>query len=100
VAHALAVGAQERGLGPITATRLGRAGASPAANVAEARALCATAADPWLVEPGADDAGSAAPPTVLDLSGGRPRLLRAGPVSLEALAEVLGLDVEEAGQGG
>ena len=96
VAHALAIGAQKRGLGPITATSLNEAGEPAAASLEDARRVCATPADPWLVEPGADDASGAAPSTVLDLSGGRPRLLRAGAVTREALAEVLVMDLEEA----
>ncbi len=97
VAAALATGAQERGLGPITATSLNKAGEAPAETLADARLVCATPPAPWLLEPGADDATGEAPSTVLDLAGGRPRVLRAGPVSREAIAEVLGLDVEEAG---
>jgi len=98
VASALAIGAQERGLGPITATSLNKAGQAPAATLAEARLACATPHAPWLLDPGADDASGEAPSTVLDLSGGRPRLLRPGPIGREALAEVLGMDIEEEGR--
>jgi L-threonylcarbamoyladenylate synthase len=96
VASALALGAQGRGLGPITATSLNRSGEPPAVNLEDARRLCAMPPEPWLVEPGDDDAGGEAPSTVLDLSVGRPRLLRAGPIEREALAEVLAMDVDEA----
>jgi L-threonylcarbamoyladenylate synthase len=96
VAAALAIGAQERGLGPITATSLNKAGDAPAETLADARLVCGRAPSPWLVEPGADDATGEAPSSVLDLSAGRPRLLRAGPISREAIAEVLGMEVDEA----
>lgn len=97
VANALAIGAQERGLGPITATTLNKAGDPAAETLEQARRICATPVDPWLVEPGADEAAGAAASSVLDLSSGRPRLLRAGPIALDAIADVLGMDVEEVG---
>jgi len=96
VAAALALGTQARGLGPVTATSLNKAGDPPAANLEAARLLCATPSAPWLLDPGADDASGQAPSSVLDLSGGRPRLLRTGAIALEALAEVLGGEIEEA----
>lgn len=96
VAAALALGAQARGLGPITATSLNRAGEAPAADLAAARLVCGPPPAPWLLEPGADDANGAAPSTVLDLSGGRPRLLRVGAIALDALAAVLGSEIDEA----
>ncbi len=96
VAAALATGAQERGLGPITAASLGKAGEAPAETLDDARRVCATPPAPWLVEPGADDANGEAPSTVLDLASGRPRVLRLGPIAREAIAEVLGLEVDAA----
>lgn len=96
VAAALALGAQGRGLGPITATSLNKTGEPPATDLAAARLLCEGSRAPWLLEPGSDDASGAAPSTVLDLSAGRPRLLRRGEIGLEALAEVLGVAIDEA----
>lgn len=94
LASALAVAADARGLGPITATSLNRSGEPPALAVAGARAILAAHPGPLLLEPGAFDAGGGAPSTVLDLAGGRPRVLRIGAVSVAALADVLGSEVE------
>jgi L-threonylcarbamoyladenylate synthase len=93
VASALAEAADARGLGPITATSLNRAGEAAVTTLAEARALLSAHPGPLLLEPGEDDAGGGAPSTVLDLAVGLPRVLRVGAIATHAIAEVLGRDV-------
>jgi L-threonylcarbamoyladenylate synthase len=96
VASALARAAEARGLGPITATSLNRTGEAAASSLAAARAVLDAHPGPLLIEPGDCDAGGGAPSTVLDLAGGRPRVLREGAVPIAAIADVLGRDVEAA----
>jgi L-threonylcarbamoyladenylate synthase len=85
-AAALARGARERGLGPVTATSLNRSGHPPARSRDEARALCAADGEVFVFAPGGRDAGGEAPSSVIDLTGGEPRILRAGPHDREILA--------------
>ena len=78
---------------PVTSTSANPRGVEPARTVAEARALLRdlpAEADVWLLE-GA--AGGAPPSTVLDCTAERPRLVRAGAVSIERIREVVD-DVE------
>lgn len=78
---------------PITSTSANPRGSRPARTAAEAHALLEElpeAADVWLLE-GA--AGGAEPSTVLDCTRERPRLVRAGAVSIERIREVVD-DVE------
>lgn len=95
VARALALAAERRGVGPITATSLNRSGEPAASCLAEARAMLAAHPGPWLVDPGAHDAGGGVASTVLDVSSGRPRVLRAGAIATARLAEVLGGEIDE-----
>jgi tRNA threonylcarbamoyl adenosine modification protein (Sua5/YciO/YrdC/YwlC family) len=89
VAAGLARSAEAAGIGPITATSLNRTGQPAARNLREARALCAQIPpDPWLLADEAADAGRGLESSVLDLTGPRPRVLRAGAIpapDLEAL---------------
>jgi L-threonylcarbamoyladenylate synthase len=107
-AAALARGARERGLGPITATSFNRSGKLPARTRDEAGSLCADTGedtpDPlagvgedtpdllaglnevFRFAPEGCDATGAAPSSVVDLTGGEPRILRPGPLDREILA--------------
>lgn len=74
---------------PVTSTSANAPGVEPARTAAEAHALLnelPAESDVWLLE-GA--AGGAAPSTVLDCTGERPRLVRAGAVSIERIREVV-----------
>lgn len=89
VASALTLAAQTAGLGPLTSTSFNRSGAAPAGCLEAARALadrCEPGA-PWLVDAGID-AGGGAPSSVVDCTGDRPTLLRAGAIDAEALERV------------
>lgn len=109
-AAALAAAWLGAGAGPLTATSLNRHGAPPARTRAEAAALCAgsdailcldagpdagaaahdpAGAAPGRVADGARDPGAAAPSSVVDCSGPRPRLLRAGAIGAAELSRVL-----------
>jgi L-threonylcarbamoyladenylate synthase len=79
--------AQDR-LGPLTATSLNRHGATPARTRREAVALCADRDAVWCLDTG-PDAGAGAPSSVVDCSGPRPRLLRAGAIGAAELSRVL-----------
>ncbi len=64
-------------------------GRPPAVDAAEARGQLGELVDVYL------DAGPSqqqAASTIVDLTGDAPRILRAGPVSAERIAEVLGVD--------
>jgi len=91
VAAALAAAA-----GPLTATSLNRHGEPPARSRAEAERLCRGPDAPLLVGPDGPDAGGAPPSTVVDLTGARARVLRAGAISRDALARALGGELEPA----
>jgi L-threonylcarbamoyladenylate synthase len=84
VAAALAAGALLRGLGPLTATSLNRSGEPPCATRAEAEA-CAGGAIPLVA---GEDAGGAAPSSVVDATG-EPVVLREGAVRRAAIAAAL-----------
>ena len=85
----LAAAVAAAALGPLTATSLNRHGEPPARTRAEAELACAADADAPLVV-GAGEAGGQPPSTVLDLTGGRLRVLRWGALDAAALARVLG----------
>jgi L-threonylcarbamoyladenylate synthase len=82
VAAALAGGALDRGLGPVTATSLNRSGGEAARSADDALRIAA-------LEPGIvvtrGEAGGAEPSTVVDTTGSQLRVLREGAISERAL---------------
>jgi len=89
VAAELAAAVAEAALGPLTATSLNRHAEPPARTRAEAELVCAADVDAPLVV-GVSEAGGQPPSTVLDLTAGRPRVLRWGALDAAALERVLG----------
>jgi tRNA threonylcarbamoyl adenosine modification protein (Sua5/YciO/YrdC/YwlC family) len=88
------------GVGPITATSLNPSGEPAARTLEEARALCTAASEesgPLLLEGPDGESGGAAPSTVVDLTGSRPRVLRWGALGPAELAPLLGGSAELAG---
>ncbi|MGE2815918.1 L-threonylcarbamoyladenylate synthase [Mycobacterium heidelbergense] len=78
-----------REVGPMAVSSANVSGRSPAVNADEARNQLGDLVDVYL------DAGPSeqqAASTIVDLTGIAPRILRAGPVSAERIAEVLGTD--------
>src|ERR1700739_3334370 len=78
-----------REVGPMAVSSANISARAPAANAAEGRYQLAGCVDVYL------DAGPSqqqAASTIIDLTGAAPRILRAGPVSAERIAEVLGLE--------
>ena len=78
---------------PVTSTSANSPGAPPARTQEEARALMSELsgrADVWLLD---GPAGGAEPSTVVDCTGRRPRIVRAGAVSAERIREIV-RDVE------
>jgi tRNA threonylcarbamoyl adenosine modification protein (Sua5/YciO/YrdC/YwlC family) len=78
-----------REVGPMAVSSANVSGRSPAVNADEARNQLGDLVDVYL------DAGPSerqAASTIVDLTGAAPRILRAGPVSVERIAEVLGTD--------
>ncbi|CDO89939.1 threonylcarbamoyl-AMP synthase [Mycobacterium triplex] len=78
-----------REVGPMAVSSANVSGRPPAVNAGEARDQLGDLVDVYL------DAGPAeqqAASTIVDLTGDTPRLLRAGPVSVERVAEVLGME--------
>ncbi|OBG27010.1 L-threonylcarbamoyladenylate synthase [Mycobacterium sp. 852002-51057_SCH5723018] len=78
-----------REVGPMAVSSANISGRPPAVDAGEARSQLGDLVDVYL------DAGPAqqqAASTILDLTGATPRILRAGPVSAERIAEVLGVD--------
>lgn len=78
-----------REVGPMAVSSANVSGRPAAVDAAQARAQLGDLVDVYL------DAGPAqqqAASTIVDLTGETPRLLRAGPVSAERIAEVLGID--------
>ena len=86
VASALATLAAARGVGPLTATSLNRAGEPDCHTRAEA-ARCAGAELPLVA---GEDAGGGPPSSVVDATGAEPVVLREGAVSKAAIAAALG----------
>ena len=90
LAHALALGVSEAGLGPLTSTSLNRAGESPAANRAAASGMIDVDPDdvlggPLLVSASSHDAGGSAASSVVDCTGAIPRIVRVGAIERESL---------------
>lgn len=80
-----------REVGPMAVSSANVSGRPPAVTAAEARDQLGDLVDVYL------DAGPAeqqAASTIVDLTGDTPRLLRSGPVSVERIAEVLGMEPE------
>jgi L-threonylcarbamoyladenylate synthase len=78
-----------REVGPMAVSSANVSGRPAAVNADEARSQLGDLVDVYL------DAGPSeqqAASTIVDLTGDTPRLLRAGPVSVERIAEVLGTD--------
>jgi tRNA threonylcarbamoyl adenosine modification protein (Sua5/YciO/YrdC/YwlC family) len=78
-----------REVGPMAVSSANVSGRPPAVDADEARGQLGDLVDVYL------DAGPSqqqAASTIVDLTGAGPRVLRAGPVSVERIAEVLGLD--------
>jgi L-threonylcarbamoyladenylate synthase len=78
-----------REVGPMAVSSANVSGHPPAAHADEARAQLGDLVDVYL------DAGPSqqqAASTIVDLTGDSPRILRAGPVSAERIAEVLGVN--------
>jgi L-threonylcarbamoyladenylate synthase len=78
-----------REVGPMAVSSANVSGRAPAVDADEARNQLGDLVDVYL------DAGPSeqqAPSTIVDLTGAAPRILRAGPVSAERIAEVLGTD--------
>lgn len=80
-----------REVGPMAVSSANISGRPAAVSAAEAREQLGDLVDVYL------DGGPAeqkAASTIVDLSGAHPRILRTGPVSAEAIAEVLGVNTE------
>jgi L-threonylcarbamoyladenylate synthase len=78
-----------REVGPMAVSSANVSGRSPAVNADEARNQLGDRVDVYLdAGPSEEQAAS----TIVDLTGAAPRILRAGPVSAERIAEVLGTD--------
>lgn len=85
VAAAIAGGALDRGLGPVTATSLNRSGEEPARSVSEAMRVAASAPS---VVVALGEAGGREASTVVDVTGATPRVLREGAILASAVYEV------------
>jgi L-threonylcarbamoyladenylate synthase len=78
-----------REVGPMAVSSANVSGRPAAVTVDEARAQLGDLVEVYLdAGPSAQQAAS----TIVDLTGAHPRILRAGPVTAEAIAEVLGID--------
>ena len=78
-----------REVGPMAVSSANVSGRPPAVDAGEARNQLGDLVDVYLdAGPSAQQAAS----TIVDLTGAAPRILRAGPVSVERIAEVLGTD--------
>jgi tRNA threonylcarbamoyl adenosine modification protein (Sua5/YciO/YrdC/YwlC family) len=80
-----------REVGPMAVSSANVSGRPPAVDADEARSQLGELVDVYL------DAGRSqqqAASTIVDLTGTAPRILRPGPVSVDRIAEVLGLDPE------
>ncbi|OBF86415.1 threonylcarbamoyl-AMP synthase [Mycobacterium sp. 852002-51163_SCH5372311] len=78
-----------REVGPMAVSSANVSGRPPAVDADEARNQLGDLVDVYLdAGPSAQQAAS----TIVDLTGETPRVLRAGPVSTERIAEVLGVD--------
>lgn len=88
VAVALALGAETRGIGPLTATSCNESAAPAAQTRAEAHAVCGEGREAPYVFAAGEDAGGQAPSTVVEAIEA-PRLLREGAISKRRLREIL-----------
>jgi L-threonylcarbamoyladenylate synthase len=78
-----------REVGPMAVSSANVSGRPPSVDVGDAREQLGDLVEVYLdAGPSAQQAAS----TILDLAGPAPRILRAGPVSAERIAEVLGLE--------
>jgi L-threonylcarbamoyladenylate synthase len=78
-----------REVGPMAVSSANISGSPPAVEADEARVQLGDLVDVYL-DGGRCEQGAAS--TIVDLTGATPRVLRAGPVSVERIAEVLGTD--------
>lgn len=86
-----------REVGPLAVSSANVSGQPPATTAAEAREQLGESASVYL-DGGPAEHGVAS--TIVDLTGSRPRIIREGAVSAEAIAEVLGDDAERLRTGG
>lgn len=89
-ARALAAGAAQRALGPLTATSLNHGGQPAARTRGEARALCRSGCDPRLLEAPGPDAGGGAESSVVDCTASAVRVLREAAIGSDEIQEVAG----------
>ena len=80
-----------REVGPMAVSSANISGRPPAVNADEARSQLGDLVDVYL-DAGPSEQGAAS--TIVDLTGAAPRILRAGPVTAERIAEVLAVDPE------
>jgi tRNA threonylcarbamoyl adenosine modification protein (Sua5/YciO/YrdC/YwlC family) len=80
-----------REVGPMAVSSANVSGRPPAVNADEARGQLGDLVDVYL-DAGPSEQGAAS--TIVDLTGAAPRILRAGPVTAERIAEVLAVDPE------
>lgn len=80
-----------REVGPLAVSSANVSGRSAAVNAGEARSQLGDLVDVYL-DAGPSEQGAAS--TIVDLTGAMPRILRPGPVSVQRIAEVLGVDQE------
>jgi L-threonylcarbamoyladenylate synthase len=78
-----------REVGPMAVSSANVSGRPPAVNADEARGQLGDLVDVYL-DAGPSEQGAAS--TIVDLTGAAPRILRAGPVTAERIAEVLAVD--------
>lgn len=92
LAYALAMAVREAGLAPLTSTSLNRSGEDPALDRAAAAAMIRgdreeDLASPLLLDARGADAGRAVPSSVLDCTGGLPKIVRVGAIERASLEE-------------
>ena len=80
-----------REVGPMAVSSANVSGRPPAVNADDARDQLGDLVDVYL-DAGPSEQGAAS--TIVDLTGAAPRILRAGPVTAERIAEVLAVDPE------
>lgn len=80
-----------REVGPMAVSSANRSGQPPAANAADAREQLGDSVAVYL---DGGPSGEPVPSTIVDLTGDEPAVLREGAVSVAAVAEVLGTEVQ------
>lgn len=80
-----------REVGPMAVSSANRTGHPPAATAAEAEEQLGDRVQTYL---DGGPSGEAVPSTIVDLTQGRPRVLRDGAVTREQLTDVLGVEIE------